>query len=318
MGEMMSFSRILVPLDGSPAGNSILPSAIALSKKLNAELRIHAVVDHATGQLPAYFVADGGRGVELPSEFDIDFRQLPEWQKITEDRLDKAKGYLADAEKIIQDAGVTVESSTSVGDPTLEINAAAKRVNADLIVLGSSGWSDLPNGLVGSVVERMLQSSTVPMIIFRSGTEAGGFSASGNISQVITGLDGSKLAEQGLEVAASLSRAFGAGLTLVTATETTTRGIDPEVAERFNAGPSDYLGRVAKSISKNGVKASTMVASGPAAQELCRIAHEAGESVIVVTTRGRSGFSRWTLGSITDRVVRTAMCPVIAVPSIKE
>ena len=47
--------------------------------------------------------------------------------------------------------------------------------------------------------------------------------------------------------------------------------------------------------------------------EIIRYAEEQGADMIVMSTRGHSGFSRWLLGSVADRVVRGATVPVLLV-----
>ena len=57
------------------------------------------------------------------------------------------------------------------------------------------------------------------------------------------------------------------------------------------------------------------VSEGPAAESLLAIAREKAPDVIVMATHGRTGVRRLMLGSVTEKVIRTAMCPLLAVPS---
>ncbi len=57
--------------------------------------------------------------------------------------------------------------------------------------------------------------------------------------------------------------------------------------------------------------AETVIRAGDAGPELCSLAAELPASVIVIGTRGRGGFVRAVLGSVSDHVVRNAPCPVV-------
>ena len=63
---------------------------------------------------------------------------------------------------------------------------------------------------------------------------------------------------------------------------------------------------------------TTRVLEGSPGPELCRFASETSASAIVVGTRGRGGFKRALLGSVSDYVVRNAPCPVVVVGNIED
>lgn len=58
-----------------------------------------------------------------------------------------------------------------------------------------------------------------------------------------------------------------------------------------------------------------VVQEGPAAEDILRVAEEKNVDLIVMATHGRSGVRRLVLGSVTEKVVRAAACPVLAVRS---
>ncbi len=61
------------------------------------------------------------------------------------------------------------------------------------------------------------------------------------------------------------------------------------------------------------VRGATFVRRGPAAVSIVHAAEELPADLIVMTTHGRSGLKNALLGSVTERVVRTAPCPVLTV-----
>ena len=62
-----------------------------------------------------------------------------------------------------------------------------------------------------------------------------------------------------------------------------------------------------------GLKSETQVAVGSAHKEIVGVAKEKNASMIVMATHGRTGFSRALIGSVTEKVVRNAPCPVFTV-----
>lgn len=64
--------------------------------------------------------------------------------------------------------------------------------------------------------------------------------------------------------------------------------------------------------------AETVVLSGDAPNELCRLAADRGAAAMVIGSRGRGGFKRALLGSVSDVVVREAPCPVIVTHAVAE
>jgi nucleotide-binding universal stress UspA family protein len=67
--------------------------------------------------------------------------------------------------------------------------------------------------------------------------------------------------------------------------------------------------------SGDKVKVETLVAEGTAAGEITRVARELPADLLVMGTHGRSGFDRLMLGSVTEKMLRKAPCPVLTVPS---
>ena len=61
------------------------------------------------------------------------------------------------------------------------------------------------------------------------------------------------------------------------------------------------------------VKARVMVVHGEAAHEIVRVANEEGVDLIVVATHGESGWRHRIFGSVTDKILRIANCPVLAI-----
>jgi nucleotide-binding universal stress UspA family protein len=118
--------------------------------------------------------------------------------------------------------------------------------------------------------------------------------------EILLATDFSESAEAAARTAAVLAREMGARLHLVTANP------DRVTAELALKTMGGRLGP--------GLTVVAAVVEGPAADAIVRYVRENGIDLIVMGTHGRSGFSHALLGSVTERVARTAPCPVVTVP----
>jgi len=149
--------------------------------------------------------------------------------------------------------------------------------------------------------------------------------------RVLVTLDGSQLAEQVLpHVKALLAGRKGAHLYLlsvaqiidVAATSAMVypiavypgQPIDEEAERRRVEGElSNYLRGLEKDLAQPGIEVSSEVRFGNPAEEIISYAHDIGADLIAMCTHGRSGLARWAYGSVADRVLRAADCPVLLV-----
>jgi nucleotide-binding universal stress UspA family protein len=133
-------------------------------------------------------------------------------------------------------------------------------------------------------------------------------------------LDGSRAAEAALEPATQLARALGAELLLCRVIKPVTLPADPilpaslayatTLTDQLVRNGEDYLIRLAERLAESGVpvKHRTLAGHGAAAT-LIDAAQDLKAGLMVVATRARGGFGR--LGSVADKVMRGAPCPVL-------
>src|SRR6202007_2108496 len=87
----------------------------------------------------------------------------------------------------------------------------------------------------------------------------------------------------------------------------------PEYEQYLHADAEKHLQEArAKLVGKN-VKVRTQVGHGSAAEEIVLIAKTEGVDLIVISTHGSTGLERWVFGSVAEKVVRLAECPVLTV-----
>ena len=142
------------------------------------------------------------------------------------------------------------------------------------------------------------------------------------IRRIIHASDFSKASRRAFATAVTLAKSTHATLTLVHVVVP----FVPVVPEQyFDGGTWDLideqtrtwgqkqLAALAGKAAKGGMKVVTLLAEGEPAEQIVKAARSTRADLVVVGTHGRSGFSRLFLGSVAERVVATAPCPVVTV-----
>ena len=310
----MSFKKILVPLDGSDMAAGILAVARDMAQRVGAKLDLLAVVDPETIELPSYMPFMGGeRSIVGPGPDDMAANEI----KIV--RIKTATQYLNTIAESIRDDGQEVSVEAVVGDPAQAIIEAAHKNRNDLITMATRGRSALGRGLLGSVTDKVAHSSAVPMLIITPGFDG----QQAPVSRLVVGLDGSSVAEAALEPARRLAMSLDVPKLLVRATAVAARMAayggepyyaSPDIYTEADEDAQTYLENMKEIEERRGIKVETLVKPGSAVAEIESAAKEVPGSLIVLATRGRTGFTRWVLGSVTDRVIRSTVSPVLVIP----
>jgi nucleotide-binding universal stress UspA family protein len=146
-------------------------------------------------------------------------------------------------------------------------------------------------------------------------------------NKILVPLDGSKLAECALPYAEELAKGCGTEKVILVSVTERVQGyraledpgqplgqrLAPEAFGKKEKQAQRYLDRIAKKLEAKGIKVDTDVLLGNPADEIVIYAKHPGCDVIVMSSHGRSGPSRWAHGSVADRVFRASNVPVLMV-----
>ncbi len=136
------------------------------------------------------------------------------------------------------------------------------------------------------------------------------------IKRIMVPLDGSHLAEQALPLAQSLASSFNSELLLAMAVPSghyvneVHEGI---LVEAGRLASEQYLDSTKMRLAGEGLRVSTAVRTARPHMAISSLCDQERVDMIVMTTHGRSGVTRWTMGSVADRVLRTTNTPVIMI-----
>jgi nucleotide-binding universal stress UspA family protein len=141
------YRRVLVPLDGSPLAEGVLPFIVDIAGPLDLEIHLVRVVQPQPPE-----VIEGSRHVIFE---DI------------EGRMTEATDYLRGVSVELAAKGVRATTEARRGEPVTEIVNAAREAGADLIAMTTHGRSGLGRLLFGSVAEAVLRQAEIPVFLMR-------------------------------------------------------------------------------------------------------------------------------------------------------
>lgn len=277
---MRPIRTILVPTDYSRTGEHAVRRAYDLARVLGASVTVvHAVAAGRAGRREAADI----RAEPGPDDLSVD-RRLIEGESPDLAILDESgRGY-------------------------------------DLVVLGTRGASPLRHLLLGSVAERVVRLSPAPVLTVPS-PRGDDEERAMKLNKILCPIDFSEPSRVALDHASALARETGGILTVLHVIEPVVYPveygmapvptIDLETTATENA--RERLDALLRDVVGDGVAATAKVVLGRADDTICDVAESEGFDLIVLATHGLTGIKHLLLGSVAERVVRTARCPVLTV-----
>ncbi|HUG14305.1 MAG TPA: universal stress protein [Thermomicrobiales bacterium] len=289
--------RVIVPLDGSELSESAIGLGQILARSFGAALELTTVLTE-------------------PVMLDL----LP--SLLLPDRS-AAEHYL---EKVASRVSPDIETFSYVirGNPVEELLRLTSGQPDVVVVMSTHGRGGLGRVMYGSVADKVLRGSTVPVALVRGGVAA----EKSTLNSLLVPLDGSELAGQALALAAELGARVDATLTLVRVVEpiwSTTYGAFAEasmlasqqiieVEQQLQAEARADLDRIATGLRERGLRVGWEVRAGRPADEIVRAAETTSADLIVISTHGRGGLRRFALGSVTSEIMHRGVTPILAIP----
>jgi nucleotide-binding universal stress UspA family protein len=280
-------TKILLATDGSEEAELAARTAADLAGKTGSELHVvHVLV------LPPETLHD---------PFGTDARE--EFEKRGRARIDEL------VERIEASGGEVGGAHFRVGSPAAEIVAQAEELGVGMVVLGSRGLGAMRRALMGSVSDSVVRHAPCPALVVRG--ESLAFP-----TKILLATDGSEEANLAASTAAELAKGTDSELhvvhvgsfvpTFLAATEE-----EPgQAAREARKTLDDEVGRIE---AADGTVARAHLRFGGAPEEVVTLAEDIGVGLIVMGSRGRGGIRRALMGSVSERVVRHAHCPVLII-----
>jgi nucleotide-binding universal stress UspA family protein len=282
-------NKILVPLDGSSLSEEILDHIEYFAKRSNAEIILFRVV-------PFFW----------PEEF-LHVRKMG-------DELDnEACQYLYAMNANLEKRGIEGEVYVDEGHIPETICDFAREKEIDLIAMSSHGLGGLRRWCMGSVTDKVMRVSPVPVLVYRNtGKEV----TSSHYKNILIPIDGSAFSENIFSQARYLVKLLNAKVWFLYVIDlnlmkgfTTLSILKQE--ERLIDTVRDYFPDLEKRLKEAQVNYEIVIKKGCPAEEICAFAEGNNNDLIAMCTHGRGGLGRWAMGSVANKVLQISSTPVL-------
>lgn len=231
--------------------------------------------------------------------------------------ISEPTGVLGDAvaEALDRQPDLDVRALQMPDAPVPSLLAAGQ--SAALVVVGSRGVGGFRGLLLGSTAMHVAPYAQCPVVVVHSGLEGGaGFvdpdGENGNPGQVVLGYDGSTASNRAAAFAFRHAEAVGCGVVAVSVEagrgEPVAEHIDPESATPGSDTSAFHSPVIVTASSFPMVPVTFIAGSGRPAEVL--LSQAVGAELLVVGSRGSGGFTGLIMGSVTQKVLAHADCPV--------
>ncbi len=305
MLDKLLIKRLLVPLDGSPLAESVIPSVAYLAKKLNTSVTlIHIIEKDAPEKV------HGQQHLRLPKQ---------------------AEKYLKNIAALEIFKNVKIETHVheeKVKDVPMSISDHIKELNQDIVILCAHGKIRLQGMLFGSVAQQVISLGKTPVLLIKPPEDK--IIVENNFKNFLVPLDGNIDHEKALEYAAGLAALCGANIHLVMAIPnfgtmsgevspaniflpaTTTRMMDMLVPDA-----EGYLENLKLKYEQSEVKITVSASRNDPEAAILETAQQINADLIILATHGKKGTEAFWAGSISPKISKASKIPLLLVPVSK-
>ena len=296
------FRKVIIPLDTSQMAETVLPYVRNLTTPHKSRL---VLVHSIESQTFAY--------AALSDE--------PQLHKMwISSSKQSGSDYLVQMQNRLQDEGYVVTIRISQGDAAQFISDVASEENADLIAMTTHGRTGILRWALGSVADRVVRTLHQPVLLVRSTIEP---SEIVHLQRILVPLDGSALAERALTQAKLIAKDSDASICLVRVLQPLDKwekqllyGVDQpmdNIAIRRADEARIYLTRARQQLEASQIRATAQMVTGRVGESILDVAEKEAVDLIVMSTHGHGGYTRWVYGSIANQVLHGASLPLLLV-----
>ncbi|MBV7339502.1 universal stress protein [Chloroflexi bacterium TSY] len=300
------FRRIIVPLDTSELAEAILPYIQQLDPNQRAEIMLVSVLE------------SNHYGYALASNDPVVATRLFSTLNETYEH------YLSVIKESLNAQGYSAQAEIVRGDAAQSIVDAAEQFNADLIAMTTHGRTGIARWALGSVADRIIRTADQPVFLVRNEIE---IPEKPSLKRILVPLDGSELAETAFTQAQTLAKELSGSIVTLRVLEPFSRlereliwqqhlvVDDVEFERRTDA--EEYLHKIESRMDAADIPCESKLYSGNPVSAIQQVTKEEEIDLIVMSTHGRSGYSRWVYGSVASRVLHSANCPLLLIRGIE-
>lgn len=284
MPTKKEYRKVLVPVDGSESSFHALRQAFQFSSVEKSWITVVAVSPEYEGDLDT--LVTGSNILELMHR--------------------PCKEALAKAKEIAAKEGYIIKTILEEGEPASRIIDIADAHNRELIIMGRRGLSNLERVFVGSVTQRVIGLSHGDVFVVPEGAPIAW-------KKILVATDGSAFSRAAVHRAIRFALSYGGEIEVVSVVDVHPElyGDAPGLVDDLTAKAKAYAAEAVQTVTDNGISATAHVLEGAPYEVIPELATRVGAQVIVVGSQGRTGMHRLLLGSVAEKIIGFASCPVL-------
>lgn len=282
---MGKYNKILVAIDGSDSGRNALLQAFRLAVDEKCWITVASVIPPYEGDIDLTGVKDVRASLAKPCE-----------------------DALGEAQRLAERERALIKTVCEEGETHERIVDLADAENADIIVMGRRGRSGFERALVGSVTARVIGYSQRDVLVVPHDAKIGW-------KKILFATDGSKYSNLAAEKAVAFAKSYGGELVVLSVVDVPAElyAEAPKAVEDLIQKAREYTAAVKKKAEAADVRSESFIGEGEAYEAVVKLAKEQAADVIVLGSHGRTGLRRLLMGSVTEKVIGYAPCPVLVV-----
>jgi len=285
----VNIEKLLLATDGSESSEGAIREAIRLAKRCSSRLSVISVI-------------------ETNPEYETTAPQLLEKsEKAAREHLESVKARA-------KNEGVDCSTIILEGEDSYNyIAEEAAKNKTSMIIMGRRGRTGLKRLMMGSTTARVIGHAPCNVLVVPRAAKL-------EFKGIVVGTDGSRYSAAAASEAIGLAKRNGSSLTVISVIPSeivTDIGFTMDQREFMDQQEMQEAEKSAKAVKeaaqKEGVNVKAFVLSGKPSDALIQTAQEQGADLLVVGSHGRTGLEKLLMGSVAERVIVLASCPVLVV-----
>ncbi len=282
---MGKYKKILVAFDGSVSGTNALLQSFRLATEEKSWITVATVVPAYEGDLNLIAVGDIHQALRRPGE-----------------------EILSRANALAKKEGALIKTVLEEGEAYDRIVDLAEAENCGVVVMGRRGSSSIEKSHIGSVTARVIGLSQRDVLVVPEGTNIGW-------QKILIATDGSRYSELATERAIDFAKSYGGSLIVVSVVDVPAEfyAEAPAAVDKLIDNAKGFVAAARKKAEANYISASSFVGEGDAFEIITKLADKEAIDVIIMGSHGKTGLKRLLMGSVAEKVIGHAPCPVLVV-----
>jgi nucleotide-binding universal stress UspA family protein len=291
---MIKIKNVLWTTDGSDESNKALKLAKLISKNFNSKIN------------GLYVIKDINKKVYKLLNINLKVEEIIENEKI------RINSYFQKIKNRLKKDDIKFDYSIAFGKIDNEILKFAKCNKIDLIIMGKRGFGLMDTNLTGSITNKVVQSSKIPVLVSTPNINK----RISRISKILVPINLNEDIKTSLEYSVFLAKKFRSSITVVYVEEYFTYPVYmpipilDDLRNYFNK----RLNKLIHNYKKQGIKINTkVIESVNTYLGIHRLCESLKPDLIIMNTHGRKGLKKYFVGSVAEKIISDMPCPVITI-----